>query len=70
MKLVVSSIFISTSLMMFFIHSMVKNIASYFLESYEYQMIHTIFPWIPWLALIIGLYYFFSHTYEIGEIKK
>jgi hypothetical protein len=70
MKVVVSSIFISTSLMMFFIHGLVKNVAGYYLESYSYPMLHTLFPWLPWLTLIIGLFYFFAHIFTKNENER
>ncbi len=61
MKLIAGSIFISTSLFMFFINGIVKNIAGYYLQYYEYPLLHSIVPWIPWLTLIIGLYPFYIY---------
>lgn len=64
MKLIASSIFIATSLLMFFINGIVKNISGYFLETYEYPLLNSIVPWIPWVTLIIGLYFFFKYLFE------
>lgn len=70
MKLVASAIFISTSLMMFFINGIVKNFAGYLFEIYEYSWLHSVVPWIPWLTLIIGLYYFFSNLFQDEGNRK
>lgn len=64
MKLIAGSIFISTSLFMFFINGIVKNVAKYYLEFYEYPLLYSVVPWIPWLTLIIGLFFIFKHIFE------
>ena len=64
MKLIVASIFISVSLLMFFINGIVSKVAGYFLEVYENPFSSSIVPWIPWLTMIIGLYFFFKYIFE------
>ncbi|MFT9598585.1 hypothetical protein [Mesobacillus sp.] len=64
MKLIVASIFISMSLLMFFINGIVSNVAGDFLEVYENPFSSSIVSWIPWLTMIIGLYFFFIYIFE------
>ena len=64
MKLIVASIFISMSLLMFFINGIVSNVAGYFLEGYGNPFGSSIVPWIPWLTMSIGLYFFFNDIFE------
>ncbi|MGV2939254.1 hypothetical protein AB5I83_06660 [Mesobacillus sp. LC4] len=64
MELIVASIFISISLLMFFINGIVSMIAGYFLEVYENPFSSSIVPWIPWLTMIIGLYFYFNYIFE------
>lgn len=65
MKLVASAIYISTSLMMFFINGIMKSFEGYYGPPH---WLNSAAPILPWLTLIIGFYYFLSNLFqEDGE---